>query len=133
MRLKKLGTALLVCIMVFSVTVIPCGAASIPDSDTIISRAFGQLNHSIPKNSIVFIDAEFYLEAGDRVTFNCIYTPKSASLDFGYIAPDGLFYSINCTSGSINKSIEVVNSGQYTLAIRNNANYAVTVTGTVKY
>ena len=64
---------------------------------------------------------------------NCTYTPKSASVDFGFIAPDGLFYSLNSTSGSIDKSIKVNQTGAYTLAIRNNENYAVTVSGTVKY
>lgn len=73
------------------------------------------------------------MAAGDTISYNCTYTPKSASVDFGFIAPNGLFYSIKCTSGSVNESIEVNQTGQYTLAIRNNASYTVTVTGTVKY
>lgn len=98
-----------------------------------MARVAGRLNHSIPAKSRIDLTMWFSMEEGDLITFNCTYTNASASVDFGFIAPDGLFYYVNSTSGSINQTIEVTQTGQYMLAIRNNASYAVTVTGTVKY
>lgn len=89
------------------------------------------MNNSFPAKLISPITQPFSAAKGDTIKYDCTYTPKSASVDFGFIAPDGLFYSLNSTSGSINKSIEVSQTGQFTLAI--NESYAVTVTGTVKY
>lgn len=115
-----------------------CSAISIKAVDTTddnmpILRVAGKLNQSIPANSTVTMAEGFYLTTGDSIKYDCTYTPKSSSVDFGYIAPNGLFYSLNSTSGSINKSIIVGQTGQFTLAIRNNESYAVTVTGTVRY
>lgn len=130
---KRLVSLLLACMAVFSFAAIPAQAAEAPDNNTVILRATGRLNHTIPKNSVLPIGAEFSLEAGDKVTFNCSYTPKSASVDFGYIDSDNTFHFLNSTSGSIYKALEIPKSGQYTIAIRNNASYAITVTGTIKY
>lgn len=133
MRSKRLCSILLLCALVLGCFAMPVSAANIPDGDLIMPLASGSFRHTLSKNSTVAIDAEFYLDTGDTISYNCTYTPKSASIDFGFVAPDGLFYSLNSTTGSINKSIRVNQTGSYTLAIRNNENYAVTVSGTVKY
>lgn len=133
MKLKRFWAAFLACILVLGCTTVPAGAADIPNNDMPILRVSGRLDQSIPAKSIVTTDEGFYLVSGDIVKYDCTYTPKSASVDFGFVAPDGLFYSLNSTSGSINKSIKVSQTGMFTLAIRNNASYAVTVAGTVKY
>ncbi len=73
------------------------------------------------------------MDKGERITYTCVYTPKSASVDFGYVDADGFFHKINSTNGSIDETIEIEELGQYRLAIRNNDSRAVTVTGTVKY
>lgn len=132
-KFKKLGAILLACIAVFNFTAVPAGAAARSDSGTVVSRAAGRLNCTIPAQTVTPIGSEFELASGDKVSFDCTYTPASASVDFGVIAPDGLFYAINSTTGSINKSLQVSQTGQYTLAIRNNASYDITVTGTVRY
>lgn len=124
---------LLLCALVLGCFAMPVSAANIPESDCIMPLASGSFRHTLSKNSVVPFDAEFFLDIDETVSYDCTYTPKSASLDFGVIAPDGLFYSLNCTSGSINKSLRVTQAGSYTLAIRNNENYAVTVSGTVRY
>lgn len=133
MRRKQLVSALLACMLLLSCSFVPATAAEVSDSGIVISRVSGRLNHSLPENGITLITQPFTLDKGDTIEYDCTYTPKSASVDFGYIAPNGLFYFLNSTSGNINKSIEVNQAGQYTLAIRNNASYAVTVTGTVRY
>ena len=75
----------------------------------------------------------FPLEAGEIVTIKASYSPFSASVDFGLIAPDGLFHFINVTNGSIDESIEVDERGTYTLAIRNNSSKTVNVSGYINY
>lgn len=135
MRHKRLAAVLLTCVLLFSCSFIPAAAAEeeIPVSNSAISQVSGRLNHSLPANRVTPITQALYFDKGDIISFVCSYTPKSASLDFGYINSDNVFRYLNCTSGNIDKSIELDVAGQYTLAIRNNESYAVIVTGTVKY
>lgn len=130
---KRVWSILLACALAFGCVVLPVSAAEIPESSLVISRVSGRLNHNIPANTIVRLTNEVSIDKGETVSYNCTYTPKSASVDFGYIDSNGVFHYLNCTSGSIEKSFELARAGQYTLAIRNNASYAVTVTGTVRY
>lgn len=133
MRRKRFVAALLACMLLFSCSFIPAAAVEFPDDDMIISRATGRLNHQLPANIITPITQLVSLGKDETITYNCTYTPKFASIDFGYIDSDGVFYYLNCTSGSFSKAFLAGEDGQYTLAIRNNESYVVTVTGTVKY
>ena len=56
-----------------------------------------------------------YKRQGETVTIQASYSPFSASVDFGLVAPDGKFYYFNVTDGSIDETIEVDESGNYTL------------------
>ena len=96
-------------------------------------RATGSLNSDIPANTLAVSDIKFSLEVGETVTINCSYSPASANMDFGVIAPDGYFYSFNVKGGSINQSIRVSQSGSYAVAVRNNSSYTVSVVGFVTY
>lgn len=98
-----------------------------------IERASGRFSMEIYKYEIVSADTSFPMEVGETVTINAVYSPQSASVDFGLIAPDGLFYSIRAQKGSFNETIEVDQRGYYTLAIRNNSNETVSVSGFVNY
>ena len=46
---------------------------------------------------------------------------------------EGTFYYFNVTDGSVDKTIQVDESGDYTLQIRNNSNVEVEVSGFVNY
>ena len=131
--MKRIWKVLLIGLLVFGCTIFSVGAVEVAETPAVICRASGRVNYSISARLTIYLGDDFYLDKGETISYNCTYTPKSASVDFGYIAPDGLFYYLNSASGSIDKSIEVARTGQYTLAIRNNASYAVTVTGTVNY
>ena len=63
--------------------------------------------------------------------FGCSFVPAAAAEPSNCDAV--IARSTECTSGSIYKSIKIDEADRYTLAIRNNASYAVTVTGTVRY
>ena len=96
-------------------------------------RATGSINSDIPANTLGVSDIKFSLEVGETVTINCSYSPAIASMDFGVIAPDGYFYFLSVKEGSINRSIAVSQRGGYSMAIRNNSSYIVTVVGFVNY
>ncbi len=131
--MKRFWSILLACVLMFCCTSVPVSATEAPETSFAISRVSGRLDFTIPANTTALVGDPFSLDQGETIAYNCTYTPKSASVDFGYIAPNGLFYSLNCTSGSHNKSIKVAQRGEHQLAIRNNENYAVTVSGTVRY
>lgn len=133
MKRNKLLSIVLVCILALNCLFISAAAVEAPDTDTLTPRVSECISQTVSANTTAIMDEGFSLDVGDTIKYDCTYTPKSASVNFGYIAPDGLFYSLNSTSGSINKSIKINQTGEYTLAIRNNESYAVTVTGTVKY
>ena len=96
-------------------------------------RATGSTNSDIPANTLGVSDIKFSLEVGETVTINCSYSPAFANMDFGVIAPDGYFYFLSVKEGSINRSIAVSQRGGYSMAIRNNSSYIVTVVGFVNY
>ena len=98
-----------------------------------VLQTTGSINSNIPANSMAIVSKTFSLEIGKTVTINCSYSPSSASVDFGVIAPDGYFYFLNVEGGSINRSIKVNQSGSYAVAIRNNSSNAVQVVGFVNY
>ncbi len=131
--MKRLWSVLLACVLTVSCTVLPANAVGPSDAPPAVSRVSGQLNHRISANETVYLTREFFMDKGERITYTCVYTPKSASVDFGYVDADGFFHKINSTNGSIDETIEIEELGQYRLAIRNNDSRAVTVTGTVKY
>lgn len=137
MWLKKCCSVFLVCAVMVGCLCMTAGAAEINDSSFElsgpVSRVSGALNTTISANSILTADKSFFMETGETVTINCSYTPASASVDFGLIDSDGSFYYFNITDGSINKTIQVNERGYYTLAVRNNSAYSVSVTGYVNY
>lgn len=105
----------------------------IEELDKSITRATNSINCNVPANKTAVSDIKLPLEVGEIVTINCSYSPASASMDFGVIAPDGYFYFLSAKEGSINRSIVVSQRGDYSVAIRNNSSHAVTVVGFVTY
>ena len=99
----------------------------------VVMRASGRFNMEVDGNSAVKASSSFPLEVGEIVTIKATYSPFSASVEFGLIAPDGLFYGLNANDGSFDEAIEVNQRGSYTLAVRNNSAETVWVTGVVNY
>lgn len=60
------------------------------------------------------------LETGETISINGTYTPRGASVDVGFIAPDGLFYSVSGEKGTFDVTFQVSQRGEYTLAVQNN-------------
>lgn len=140
MQLKRMVCTALVCMFLVGMSLIPARAAEVEHTsfeneskNMIMPMATGSFSMSIPAKSKAKANTSFPLAAGETVTIKASYSPFSASVDFGLIAPDGNFYCFTITNGSIDKTIQVDQSGSYTLQIRNNSNYEVEVSGFVNY
>ena len=135
MRLKKAFCLLLASVLTFACLTLEAGAVQAePEADTLsIERASGRFSVDVSKQSTFTADSDFFLDVGETVTITATYTPRSARVDFGLIAPDGLFYSLPGQRGSFSETFKIDQRGYYTLAIRNNSDSAVSVSGTVTY
>lgn len=56
----------------------------------VVMRAAGKFDTDVPGNTAVKVGSSFPLEVGEVVTIKATYSPFSASVDIGLIAPDGL-------------------------------------------
>ena len=140
MQMKRILCMVLCCVLLVGVVSIPANAAEIQTTlleisydDLVSPLATGSFNMTIPAKTNAQGDIVFPLAAGETVTIKASYSPFSASVDFGVIAPDGNYYGFNITNGSIDKTIRVSESGDYILQIRNNSSTEVEVSGFVNY
>lgn len=67
------------------------------------------------------------------MTIKATYTPFSASVDFGLIAPVGISIISMPTTEALMRPIKVDERGNYTFAVQNNSSKAVSVSGYVNY
>lgn len=100
---------------------------------SIQAQTEGRIAGNVPAHSLCPISSPISLRTNDLITFNCSYSPLTASLDFGVITSNGIFYYINVKEGSINKPIRISQSGSYSVAVRNNSSQTVSVVGFVNY
>ncbi len=135
MKVKKFICLILTLVVAVSCFRVSAVAAEVtPYSDDLaVMRAMGKFDMEVPANSAVKADSSFPLEVGEVVTIKATYSPFSASVDFGVIAPDGLFYGLNTTTGSFDKAIKVNQRGHYYFAVRNNSSETISVSGYVNY
>lgn len=136
MQLKRLLSIMFSYVIVFSLFVglnAESASAEVYEAYPAVENASGRFSIDIPGNTLAVTSSEIPLEVGETVTINAVYSPPSASVDFGLIAPDGLFYPFAAKNGSFNKTIEVDQRGYYTLAVRNNSDVDISVSGFVTY
>ena len=140
MYVKRMICMFLSCVFLIGTMQLTANAAMIDDAKaedyadcSITPFATGSFNLSIPANTKVRANSSFPLAAGETITIKASYSPFSASVDIGVIAPDGNFYFFTITGGSIDETIQVSESGDYTLQIRNNSSSEIQVAGFVNY
>lgn len=97
------------------------------------SRTTEPVVWNVRPNIVKKADTTFSMEAGETVTINFAYTPKSASVEFGLIAPNGRFYYVTGQNGSINQTISISERGDYRFAVCNNSSNTVSVSGFIEY
>lgn len=152
MRLKKGVAKALVCLVGVGSLTLAAGAVDarglhvtafndldkdrpvmVQEMDMHTTRATVSFDLTVSPGKLIIARDSFPLEAGETVTINVSYSPSSASMDFGLIAPDGLFHYINTTDGNLNRTIQVDERGSYTFAVNNNSSSTVRVVGFVNY
>lgn len=140
MRLRRICCMALALLLVIGSSSAPVSAIEVETitpktsvNDFVSPRATESFSINIPAKTQLSANTSFPLAAGETVTIKASYSPFSASVDFGLVAPNGVYYYFTITNGSIDKTIEVPESGDYTLQIRNNANVEVKVVGFVNY
>lgn len=133
MKGKKILVLALACMMLLGCLGVSAAAAMPQESSDVVIMATNRFNTTVPANSAKEAGVSFSLEAGEVVTIKATYSPFSASVDIGLIAPNGLFYSLGGSNGVFDEAFEVDQRGQYTLAIRNRSSVAITVSGHVNY
>ena len=134
MKAKKYVSLLLVLVICLNSISITAMAAELkPHAKADAARPTGRFSMDVPGGALVKANSSFPLEAGETVTIKATYTPFSASVDFGLIAPDGYFYYLNADDGSFDETIKVDERGNYTFAVQNNSSKTVSVSGYVNY
>lgn len=141
MQMKRLLCMVMVCVLTMGAMASPAKASEVQNTTTsgefkvnlANARATGSFNMSISAKTRSLANSSFPLVVGETITIKASYSPFNASVDFGVIAPDGKYYYFNITDGSIDKTIEVSQSGDYILQIRNNSDSEVKVSGFVNY
>lgn len=150
MGCKRFCGVLVSCSLLLAAFCIPAGAESIKEGDCsslsidslegerarasdIQPYATDRVNFTVYAGEVAVMGESFSLSPGETVNINCLYSPSWTDLDFGLIAPDGLFYYVNASGGNINETISVDEWGQYSFAVRNNSSVDVSVVGFVNY
>lgn len=134
MRRHFLCTVLTVAVLVSCLGGNVAAAKEVNNVAELISvYASGRFSMEVAAKTTIKANTSFPLEIGEVVTIKASYSPFNASVDFGLIAPDGLFYGLNTTTGSFDKPIKVTQRGYYTLAVRNNSSDVIHVSGYVNY
>lgn len=140
MRRKRITCMAIAIILAISSVCFPVSAAEVETTTPkntmmtfVVPRATESFSIRIPAKTALSANTSFPLAAGETVTIKASYAPFSASVDFGLIAPNGVYYYFTITNGSIDKTIRVPENGDYILQIRNNEDYAVDVAGFVNY
>ncbi len=133
--MKKYIIIMLVIILVMSCICVPASAMEnvLDGEEVAIVRATGRFSMDISANSSKKASTSFSLEAGEVVTIKASYSPFSANVDFGLIAPDGRYYYVTVTDGSVDEAVTVADRGNYTFMVRNNSSYPINVSGYVNY
>ena len=96
-------------------------------------RATNKFNWSVQPSTTSKASTAFSLESGETVEINCTFSPKKADMDFGLIAPDGLFYHSEGKDGNFEMTIQVKTTGKYYFAAQNNSDETVEVIGFIYY
>lgn len=135
MRTKNCLCVLMACVLSVACFGMNAGAvdSGAQEPEIFVSRASGRFSMDIPGGALVTADQDFPMEAGETVTIKASYSPFDASVDFGLIDSDGVFHYLNTDEGTFNKTIEIKESGYYTLAVQNNSPNTISVSGYVSY
>lgn len=137
--MKRIVCMALTCLFFFGNICVSAGAAEVSSTPMDNSNnvpgvmATGAFNLSVSPYGRSQADKTLPMEAGETVRIYATYSPDDASVDFGLVDPEGIFHYFNVTNGSIDKTIEIAERGNYRLAVQHNSGNTVQISGFVKY
>lgn len=110
MGMKRYLCLLFACIAIFGCIPAQAAAADIGEQAAEIAepRATGKFDFEIPAKTLMESSTSFPMEYGETVTITASYSPASASVDFGLIDSDGVFYPSRKTFTYNGRSAEPV-------------------------
>ncbi len=123
--------------LAFALVVSSLGASTLAtepqaDPDPAIERASGWFNTTVSAGKVKKIGSAISMRVGDTLNFDAHYSPKDATVDFGIVDANNVFYYITSTTGAVYGGIEAPENGSYTPAIRNNSSGSISVAGIVE-
>lgn len=133
MKGKKIWALVLACVMLLGCFGVSAVAATPEGAGDVDIMATDRFSTSISANKTVYVGDSLSLVAGEVVTIRAVYSPTNVNVEFGVVAPDGLFYGLSGSNGTFDKGIQVSQTGLYRLAIRNRSSVAINVSGYVNY
>lgn len=133
MRGKKILALVLTCMMLLGCLGVPAAAAQPEGAGDVVILATDRFSTSIPAGKTAYVGDSLSLAAGEVVAIWATYSPTNASIDFGVVAPNGLFYGLSASNGLFDEDIRVNQTGLYRLAIRNRSSVSISVSGHVNY
>lgn len=141
MRIKRCACLFLSFLVVFGIYSVAANAIMIEEKNAteeytteyIELRATGHFDFDIPAKTLMRASSAFPMEYGETVTIKATYSPASARVDFGLIDSESIFRYESASDGIFDQTIRIDERGNYVFAIRNNASYAIHVSGFVNY
>ena len=92
--MKRKICQVMVVLLILSYALPSAEALATEDSSEPTAYATGKFSMDVPGETTIQASTSSPLEAGEIVKISAVYTPDSASVDFGLIAPDGLFMQL---------------------------------------
>lgn len=139
MWLKKF-CIILVCVWTIGSMAVPVSATeaelvnfTLRDTGGVLPYATGSFSVTVPAETEAKADSSFPMAAGETIKIKATYSPFYASVDFILVTPDKTRHCFSITDGSIEKAVQISESGNYTLVVRNNSNSEIVVTGRIEY
>ena len=72
-------------------------------------------------------------DAGEKVTIKGSFSPYAASVRYGFMNSEGIFYGVSAKDGILDHTFSIGKSGSYYFTIVNDSSVPVSVTGYINY
>ena len=136
--MKKVMCAVLAILIVFGnstvgyaeQTFVTCGSNHVAEYTTRATRYFSL---GVKANGRSMVSQELSVDAGETIQINATYSPANAEIQIGIVDENGQFRFVRVTGGIVNITIGISERGNYRLAVKNDSENAVSISGYVYY
>ena len=132
--MKKLRVSIkAIAVIAMLILCLPCLTVMAKEVKPSGTNATVTFNLHVSSNTFSKQDAGTYFEAGETVTVKGYYSPSTATIKYGFVAPDGKFYSIQAENGILDYTFTTGKRGTYYFTVVNNSTVPVSVSGYINY